>query len=76
MNNPYLTLEEVKKAFHEANLVESYNFMEEDLSKLANAFVMAAMPAIVRTERAMCVQFVASLNPEVAKALEDKRGNL
>lgn len=76
MNNPYLTLEEVKKAFHEANLVESYNFMEEDLSKLASAFVMAAMPAIVRTERAMCVQFVSSLNPEVAKALEDKRGNL
>ena len=76
MNNPYLTLEEVKKAFHEANLVESYNFMEEDLSKLANAFVMAAMPAIVRTERAMCVQFVSSLNPEVGKALEEKRGNL
>ena len=76
MNNPYLTLEEIKKAFHEANLVESYNFLEEDLIKLANAFVMAAMPAIVRTERAMCVQFVASLNPEVGKALEDKRNAL
>ena len=76
MNNPYLTLEEIKKAFHETNLVESYNFVEEDLSNLATAFVMAAMPSIVRTERAMCVQFVASLNPEVAKALEDKRNAL
>lgn len=76
MNNPYLTMEEIKKAFHEANLVENYNFLEEDLSNLATAFVMAAMPSIVRTERAMCVQFVSSLNPEVAKALEEKRGNL
>jgi hypothetical protein len=69
-------MEEIKKAFHEANLVESYNFVEEDLASLATAFVMAAMPAIVRTERAMCVKFVASLNPEVAKALEDKRNAL
>lgn len=76
MNNPYLTLEEIKKAFHEANLVESYNFLEEDLVALANAFVMAATPAIVRTERALCVEFVASLNSEVGKALEARRGNL
>lgn len=76
MNNPYLTIEEIKKAFHKANLVESYNFVEEDLSKLASAFVMAAMPAIVRTERSMCIQFVSSLNPKVGKALEEKRGNL
>jgi len=76
MNNPYLTLEEIKKAFHEANLVENYNFLEEDLSKLANAFVMAAMPAIVRQERNLCIDFVASLNTEVAKALEARRGKL
>jgi hypothetical protein len=76
MNNPYLTIEEIKEAFRKVYLEETHNFIEEDLSKLANAFVMAAMPAIVRTERAMCVQFVASLNPEVAKALEDKRNAL
>ena len=76
MNNPYITLEEIKEAFRKVHLDENYNFLEEDLSKLANAFVMAAMPAIVRTERSMCVKFVASLNAEVAKALEEKRGNL
>ena len=76
MNNPYLTMEEIKKAFHEANLVENYNFLEEDLSKLANAFVMAAMPAIVRLEREMCIDFVNSLNTEVGKALQEKRGSL
>jgi len=76
MNNPYLTLEEIKKAFHEAYLEENHNFIEDDLLKLANAFVMAAMPAIRRLELEMCVDFVQSLNPEVAKALQDKRGNL
>ena len=76
MNNPYITLEEVKKAFHEANLVENYNFVEEDLVNLATAFIRMATPAIVRTERALCMEFVASLNAEVAKALEEKRGNL
>jgi len=44
--------------------------------KLASAFVMAAMPAIVRIEREMCIEFVASLNTEVANALREKRGNL
>ena len=76
MNNPYLTYEEIKKAFHEANLVENYNFLEEDLQSMADVFVMAAMPAIVRTERSMCVKFVASLNAEVAKALEEKRKHM
>jgi hypothetical protein len=76
MNNPYLTMEEIKEAFRKVYLEETHNFIEEDLGKLANAFVMAAMPAIVRTERAMCVDFVRTLNPDVAKALSDKRGNL
>jgi hypothetical protein len=76
MNNPYLTLEDIKKVFHETYLVENHAFIEEDLVKLANAFVMAAMPAIVRQERNLCIDFVNSLNTEVAKALSDKRGNL
>jgi hypothetical protein len=76
MNNPYLTVEEINKAFHEVYLEENYNFLEDDLVKLASAFVMAAMPAIVRIEREMCIEFVASLNTEVANALREKRGNL
>ena len=76
MKNPYLTLEEIKEAFREADLEENYNFLEDDLVKLANAFVMAAMPAIVRQERNLCLDFVNSLNTEVGKALQEKRGNL
>lgn len=74
--NPYLTTEEIRDTFINTKLEENYNFLEEDLEKLASAFVMAAMPKIVRTERTMCINFVRTLNGPVAQALEDKRGSL
>lgn len=74
--NLYLSDDAIKKVFHETYLEENHVFIEEDLIKLANAFVTAAMPAIRKHELQMCVDFVQSLNPEVAKALQDKRGNL
>ena len=76
MNNTYLTIEEINEAFRNVNLEENYNFLEDDLVKLANAFVMAAMPNVRRAELTMCVNFVRSLNTEVANALEDRRGKL
>lgn len=76
MNNPYLTAEEINEAFRKVHLDELHDFLQDDLVKLANAFVMAAMPAIVRLEREMCIDFVNSLNTEVGKALSDKRGGL
>jgi hypothetical protein len=76
MSNTYLTIEEINEAFRNVNLEENYNFLEDDLVKLANAFVMAAMPSIRRAELTMCVNYVRSLNTEVANALEDKRGKL
>jgi len=72
----YLTTEEIRDTFINTKLEENYNFLEEDLEKLASAFVMAAMPKIVRTERTMCINFVRTLNGPVAQALEDKRGAL
>jgi hypothetical protein len=74
--NPYLSKEEIKQAFRGIYLDENHAFLEEDLEKLADGFIMAAMPAIVRTERAMCVKFVKTLNTNVARALEDYRENL
>jgi hypothetical protein len=76
MSNTYLTIEEINEAFRNVNLEENYNFLEDDLVKLANAFVMAAMPNVRRAELTMCVNFVRSLNTEVANALEDRRGKL
>ena len=74
--NPYLTPQQIKKIFHETNLDGNYDFFEEDLLALADAFIMGAMPTIVKTERDMCVKFVNSLNTQVARALVDYRDNL
>ena len=74
--NPYLNIDEIKEAFRKAHLEENHDFLEEDLVKLADTFIMAAVPAIVKTERDMCVKFVNSLNTNVARALDEYRENL
>ena len=74
--NPYLNTEEIKEAFRNIYLEENYNFLEEDLVKLADGFIMAALPMIIRTERDMCIKFVNTLNTNVARALGEYRENL
>ena len=74
--NPFLDLKGIKEAFRDAHLEENHNFLEEDLQKLADAFIMAACPAIVKLEREMCIKFVRSLNTHVADKLQEVRGNL
>jgi hypothetical protein len=79
MNNPYLSKEEVVKTFLSKiaiHLDEIHEFSPEDLEKIATGFIMEAMPKIVQTERAMCVDFVKSLNRFVGNKLEEKRGSL
>lgn len=75
-----LKKEDVMQAFFAAGLEEEYNFLEADLMKLATAFaklrneeLIEAVFRAVRLERSRCVEFVRSLNPEVARALEDKK---
>ena len=74
--NPYLNNQEIKEAFRKVHREENHEFLEEDLDQLADAFIMAAMPAIVKTERDMCIKFVNSLNTNVARALGEYRNNL
>ena len=74
--NPYIDKEQIKEAFRKIYLEENYDFLEDDLIKLADGFIMAALPMIIRTERDMCVKFVKSLNPNVARALSEYRENL
>jgi hypothetical protein len=74
--NPYLDKEQIKEAFRNIYLEENYNFLEEDLVKLAEGFIMAALPMIIRTERDMCIKFVNTLNTNVARALGEYRENL
>ena len=70
-----ITKEQVNKAFHSVTLEENYNFLEEDLVKLAEAFVKTATPAIVEEERKQCVKVVRSLNTFVADKLQEIREN-
>lgn len=79
MNNPYLSKEEVVKTFLSkiaVHLDEIHEFSPEDLEKIATGFIMEAMPKIVQTERAMCIEFVRSLNRFVGDKLEEKRKDL
>jgi hypothetical protein len=71
-----LTKEKIIETFVNADLEGEYNFLEEDLIKLANAFVDAVAPAIIKAERDECVKFVKSLNHLVGEALEQKRNAL
>jgi hypothetical protein len=74
--NPYIDKDQIKEAFRKIYLEENYNFLEEDLVKLADGFIMAALPMIIRTERDMCIKFVNTLNTNVARALGEYRENL
>jgi hypothetical protein len=71
-----LTKAEIKDTFINTPLEEDYNFLEDDLVKLANAFVAAATPKIAKAERTECVDFVRSLNHLVADKLQEKRDSL
>lgn len=80
----YLTPEEVTKAFRKCYLEENYNFLAEDLEKIAQVMIEAAAPKIEaearmseqRLERAKCVKFVGSLNHFVATKLEEFKGEV
>jgi hypothetical protein len=70
-----ITKEQVTETFVNLVLEEHYNFLEEDLVKLAEAFVKTATPAIVQEERKQCVKIVRSLNTFVADKLQEIREN-
>jgi hypothetical protein len=75
--------EEIFQAFFAAGLEGDYNFLEDDLLKLAKAFadlrdneLNERVYKATQAERNRCIEFVRSLNPAVAQALEDKKGPL
>lgn len=73
-NNPqFLTQQEVNEAFINANLEEDYNFLQDDLMKLANAFILAATPKLAKQERDECIEVARSVNHLVAERIEQVR---
>ena len=68
-----LNNQQIKDAFINAHLEENYNFLEDDLVKLANAFIAAAKPDLIKEERAACVEVARSYNNLVADKILEVR---
>mgnify|MGYP006281432559 CR=1 FL=1 len=76
MSEPILTQQEVVDTFINTPLEGDYNFLQDDLIKLANAFADAAKPKIAREERNECVKVARSVNHLVADKIMDVRGQM
>jgi len=76
MLNKFLTENDIKQVFFQSKMdnFEGYDF--DELLDFADKVIMFASFQIARVERDMCINFVKTLNAEVAQALKDKRGNL
>ena len=76
MQNKYITEDDVKQVFFQSKMdnPEGYDF--DEILDFADKIVNFSAVAIARVERTHCIDFVDSLNTEVAKALIDKRGSL
>ena len=76
MQNKYITEDDVKQVFFQSKMdnPEGYDF--DEILDFADKIVNFSAVAIARVERIHCIDFVESLNTEVAKALIDKRGSL
>ena len=68
-----ITKEQITDTFINLVLEENYNFLEEDLVTLAEAFVKAATPAIEKQERDKCIDIARSVNYLVAERIEQVR---
>ena len=64
-----LSKQKIAKVFHELQLEDNYNFLEDDLIKLVNAYIKVATPAIAKEELANCVEIVTAMNPAVGEKL-------
>jgi len=62
-----MTNEEINKIFHETEMEDNYNFLEDDLIKLANAFIAKARPEIIQE----CVNVARTVNHLVANKIKE-----
>jgi len=65
-----MTPERINEVFRGLNLEENYNFLEDDLIKLARAYAEEG----AKQERAGCIKVVTSLNRVVGEKLAEVRG--
>jgi len=76
MNDNILTPQEISEIFINTPLEGDYNFLQDDLVKLANAYIKAAAPKIAKDERILCVDVARSLNTLVADKMAEIRGGV
>ena len=71
-----LSKEEMRKVFLSCDMLDKDGLYANDVDvyELCAAVEKAVALKYARAERAECIEFVRSLNPEVARALSDKRG--
>lgn len=65
-----MTPKRINEIFRELNLEENYNFLEDDLVKLAQAYAEEG----ARQERAGCIKVVTHMNRVVGEKLAEVRG--
>jgi len=76
MQNKYLSEDDIKRVFFQSNMDKEEGYDFDELLDFADKVILTASFPIARTEREFCIEFVESLNVEVAKALREKRGSL
>ena len=76
MENIYLNENDIKQVFFQSNMDDENGYDLDDLLDFADKVIMAAEAVIASRERELCIEFVESLNTQVAAALKDKRGPL
>lgn len=71
-----LTKDEMRKVFLSCDMLNKDGLYADDVDvyELCAAVEKAVNLKYARAERAKCIEFVQSLNPEVARALSEKRG--
>jgi hypothetical protein len=65
-----MTPERINEIFRSLHLEENYNFLEDDLVKLAQAYAEEG----ARQERAGCIKVATDLNRLVGEKLAEVRG--
>ena len=76
MQNKYLTEDDIKQVFFQCKMDDPNGYDFDELLDFADKVILTAAFNVARAERELCIEFVESLNSEVAKALRDKRGPL
>jgi hypothetical protein len=76
MLNEYLSENDIKQIFFQSKMDNPEGYDLDELLDFADKVIMVATMDIARRERELCIEYVETLNTEVAKALREKRGAL